>query len=157
MLGAFPRRHKLFLCCNTQKPYSYPVRLMNYQNLRFRAHLMNLWKWLYNKMHTELKQEVWLVQSLMRVWAPHKSDMHAPAALQKLAIYSVLLGCLVIKIRAHDLLICLVVFLKRASIIHNRWSRGVVGITPDGMVHHTLQSVKWHLMQELIMIFTFGK
>ena len=35
-----------------------------------------------------MKQEVWWVQSLMKVWVvifiKHKNDMHAPVALQKL-------------------------------------------------------------------------
>ena len=40
----------------------------------------------YNKMHIEMKQEVWWVQSLIIVWVIKHNDMHAPVALQKLAI-----------------------------------------------------------------------
>ena len=44
-----------------------------------------------NKMHIEVKQEMWWLQFLMKVWAvivyiKHKNDMLAPAALQKLDI-----------------------------------------------------------------------
>ena len=67
-------------------------------------------------MHTEMKQEVWQVQSLMKVWlqyfTKHKNDMHAPAALQRLAI-----GCLVfelskLKFRAYNY------FLKGTNKVH---------------------------------------
>ena len=43
-----------------------------------------------------MKQEMWWKQPLMKVWVIIlyiKNDMHAPAALQKLAI-----GCLVIQL-----------------------------------------------------------
>ena len=55
-------------------------------------------------MHIEVKQEVWWLQFLMKVWdvyfIKHKNDMHVPAALQKLDIV-----CLVFfsKFRAHNL------------------------------------------------------
>ena len=39
-------------------------------------------------MNTEMKKDVWWVQSIMKYWLlyfiKHKNDMHVPAVLQKL-------------------------------------------------------------------------
>ena len=40
------------------------IRILNGHNPSFTAHLMNFQKLLYNKMHMEMKQEVWWVQSM---------------------------------------------------------------------------------------------
>ena len=37
-------------------------------------------------------------------------------------------------------------FLKWAINMYNRWSRGVVGATPEGMGHHILLSVKINML-----------
>ena len=45
--GASPQ--KLFVCCSTSTPESVPDWFFKYQNLGFRAHLMDFKKWLCNK------------------------------------------------------------------------------------------------------------
>ena len=45
------RRYKLFDCCHIPEAiYS----LFVFQNLKFREHIMDYSKWLYNKMHIEM-------------------------------------------------------------------------------------------------------
>ena len=35
-------------------------------------------------MHIEVKQEMWWVQSLIKVFIKHKYDMHVPTVIQKI-------------------------------------------------------------------------
>ena len=88
----------------------------------------------------------------MKVWLAifyKTQEWHAcPAVHRKLAI-----GCLVfelskLKFKAHNLFDGL---LKGFNKMHSRWSRGVMGATPEGLGYHILQIVKMTLNARINM------
>ena len=98
-------------------------------------------------MHTEMKQEMWWMQSLMKVWVTKFYIVQEWQACPCSAPKTIAIGCLVfkwskLKFRA-EYIIYLMTFLKGTNIMQNRLHRGSAGVIPEGIDHHSLLSVKF--------------
>ena len=86
VMGATSQKYKLFICCSTLEAKG--CWLLNYQNLRFSAHVMYFQTWLYkNAYRNEAGGVVGAIlhESIKLLCIiKHKNVMHAHVALQKL-------------------------------------------------------------------------